>query len=88
MLIQARNKTWHNKLLKCKNEDERNKLMLRSGEESCRQMMNTKTFEEFWVPAIGQFSVRGIKEADEFEYKTMKEASEKGLELRKEVEQA
>lgn len=87
MLIQARNKTWNNKLLKCKTKEERNKLMLRSGTESCRQMIDMKTFEEFWVPTIGQFAIRGVNKADEFEYKTMDEAAEKGMELRKQVEQ-
>lgn len=85
MFIQANTKVWDAKFKKCKTPKQRSKLMLSSGTETASIRYDMKTHEEFYRPAIGKFTVHGIDENDDFKYKNIEDAINKGKELRQQL---
>ena len=82
MWIQAKDNKWDKRLKSCKNENEINLLMLNSGTETVSERVILKTREIVFRPAVGKFTIIGIEENDDFVYKNIEEAKNKGVELR------
>lgn len=77
------NKKWHNKLLKCQTEKERNALILSSGTRAVSCHIDIKSGKEFFRPCIGEYVIYAVDTVDnELIFSNQHEAIAKGNELR------
>ncbi|MGY4385662.1 hypothetical protein ACVWYN_002708 [Pedobacter sp. UYP24] len=81
MIVQAVSFGWDKKLKRGVTQQERNSIMLKSGKERARLMMNFETKEEYYRPCIGKFIIHGLVNGDDFKFKESIEAINKSKEM-------